>query len=115
MIRNKKTGEIRKLHDGVITLLLKDENQIDDPDFRRYRSVKELCEEWEDVEELPQQYYYIDDCGHICRASANDLEHGARRKNIGNWFNTERQAEEALEKIKEVLNEILHKRPAFRP
>lgn len=49
MIRNKKTGEIRKLHDGFITLLLKDENQIDDPDFRRYRSIKELCEEWEDV------------------------------------------------------------------
>lgn len=58
-----------------------------------------------DAEELPQQYYYIDDCGYICRTSVNDLEYGALRKNIGNWFNTERQAEEAREKIKEVLNE----------
>lgn len=50
MIRNKETGEIRKLHDGFITLLLKDENQIDDPDFMRYRSIKELCDKWEDYQ-----------------------------------------------------------------
>lgn len=47
-LRNKKTGEIRKVHSGNITIFLEDEENPHDPDFIRYSSLKELNEDWED-------------------------------------------------------------------
>ena len=98
MIRDKVTGEIRKLHDGVITLLLKDENQIDDPDFIRYRSIKELCDKWEDYKEL-KEYWYIDDAGviQIDQVLSSEIN---MRKAIGNYFDTREEAELAVRRLK---------------
>ena len=100
MIRDKETGEIRKLHDGFITLFLKDENQIDDPDFIRYRSIKELCDKWEDVPEKPKEYWYLDCYGMVLRALYSGNEWDERRKLIGNYFLSREEAEKAVKKLK---------------
>lgn len=108
MIRNKETGEIRKLHDGFITLLLKDDNQIDDPVFMRFRSIKELCDKWEDVEAEPineGKFWCIGTTGELYRMEDVNSRIDIKLKKVGNYFKTRAKAKEAVEKIKEVLNE----------
>lgn len=92
-LRNKKTGEILELccHRSG--------------DYReKYDSLAELNEEWEDVPEEPKKYYYITSCGETThrgyRLWENESIYDKNRKQIGNYFETEEEAEQAVEKLK---------------
>lgn len=63
-----------------------------------YRSLKELNEEWEDYEK-PKEYYWIDYDGKI-KCFEDLYEWQDKMKQIGNYFETEEEAERAVEKLK---------------
>lgn len=74
-----------------------------------YDSLAQLQEAgWEDYEE-PETYYIVGDLGNI-ESSTNDHGHNLpeeiwhkalkRRKEIGNYFETEEEAKQAVEKLK---------------
>ena len=82
-LRNKQTGEIRELPDG----------------FFLCDNLKKICEEWEDYEE-PKSWWYIDCNGEVFRGENTDKEHTEEHKLIGNYYNSSREAEKAVEKLK---------------
>lgn len=85
-LRNKKTGEIVEATDF---------NIISD-----YNSLAELNEEWEDYEE-PKEYWFIDyDGGIIPFSKMKDTATDKLMKQIGNYFDTQEEAEQAVEKLK---------------
>ena len=97
-LRNKKTGEI------IDTAQVGVMENVDGGRFMFhdaiYDSLTELTEEWEDYEE-PKVFYYIKSNGYIVKDNdtitkdfADDLE------SIGNYFETEEEAEKAVEKLK---------------
>lgn len=91
-LRNKQTGEIVVFGEGVIDL-----NQIG------CKNVAEMIEAgWEDYKE-PKEYWWID-TGSIpmVRKSNNPILSTAEDidKEIGNYFETEEEAEKAVEKLK---------------
>ena len=101
-LRNKKTGEIRKVHSGKITIFLEDEENPHDPDFIRYNSLKELNEEWEDYEE-PKEYWYIAElCGGLQRKQDTDNGEDRFNKQIGNYFETKEEAESVVNLLKRI-------------
>ena len=100
-LRNKKTGEIVELC-GI--------NLINGRAFVRFddekgtfkfeaHSLAELNEEWEDVPEEPKEYWYIDIDGGIMSDNVEDDTVKIMRE-IGNYFDTREQAEQAVEKLK---------------
>ena len=105
-LRNKKTGEIIDLTEGHIcetecgkyltlrpvAVLNKEYN---------YNSLAELNEEWEDLDE-PKEYCYITGRGNLHFIEDIDDEGDKERKQIGNYFETEEEAEKAVEKLKAV-------------
>ena len=88
-LKNKKTGEI-KAFDEVMREVYK---------WNNYNSLTELNEEWEDVPEEPKEYYYIDDAG-VIQIDQVLCPVINMRKSIGNYFDTEEKAEQAVEKLK---------------
>lgn len=84
-LRNKKTGEIRELPDG----------------FFCGDNLKKICEEWEDYKE-PKEYWFIDTSeGAVVEQTEEMFElTDKERKQIGNYFETREEAEEAVEKLK---------------
>ena len=99
-LRNKKTGEIGNLkpynEDGRIWVWT---DNVSKPEYR-YNSLAELSEEWEDYEEL-KGYWYINEFGtptEITHTRENIYD--TQRKNFGNYFDTEEEAERAVEKLK---------------
>lgn len=84
-LRNKKTGEIRKLPDG----------------FFCGDNLKKICEEWEDYEE-PTEYWCIDWTGGVNHITVLDDvdKYEEDKKQIGNYFETKEEAEKAVEKLK---------------
>jgi len=104
-LRNKKTGEIGLVHCDATMFSTKfgvyvgNEIKIGAP-YKEYNSLAELCEEWEDYEE-PKVYYYISDFGAIRECEIGKYpEDEEDRKQIGNYFETEKEAEKAVEKLK---------------
>ena len=97
-LRNKKTGEI-----GKILKQLSEDNQLEvitDNKLYVVKSLAKLNEEWEDYEE-PKVYYYISDFGAIRECEIGKFpEDEEARKLIGNYFETEEEAEKAVEKLK---------------
>lgn len=104
-LRNKKTGEIVET-DYELSISVPDDekfygcstyNQI-----KGYNSLAELNEEWEDAPEEPEEFWYINECGDVLKykydggCSCPILE----AKEIGNYFETEEEAEKAVEKLK---------------
>lgn len=85
-LKNKRTGEI-------VEPYLEWCSNSDKP-----HSLAELNEDWEDYEE-PKWYWYIDDAGvlQIDQVLSSEIN---MRKAIGNYFETEGEAEEAVEKLK---------------
>lgn len=84
LLRNKKTGEIRScqiLADGFIVI----------------NSLKDL-EQWEDYKK-PTGYCYVRDGGNVDYNPINSSI-VRRHKEIGNYFETEEEAEKAVEKLK---------------
>lgn len=94
-IRNKKTGEIRKITSILIDKMF------------TVNSLAELNEEWEDYEEPKDKgYWYMDDLGRIQFSSEvlDELEDHPNnlmiRKLYGNYFETREEAEKAVEKLR---------------
>lgn len=94
-IRNKKTGEIRKITSILIDKMF------------TVNSLAELNEEWEDYEEPKDKgYWYMDDLGRIQFSSEvlDELEGHPNnlmiRKLYGNYFETREEAEKAVEKLR---------------
>ena len=97
-LRNKKTGEIKDIEfnslvsgNGDCCALAKGE-----PEIYVYNSLAELNEEWED---------YKDDCygiTHFGQVRKIDKESDTieSMKEIGNYFETEEEAEKAVETLK---------------
>jgi hypothetical protein len=107
-LKNKKTGEIADLSEGVITDTYGGEKiqikpvAISNKEGYVYSSLAELNEEWEDYEE-PEVYWWID-TGSIpmVRKSNNPILSTAEDidKEIGNYFETQEKAELAVRKLK---------------
>ena len=69
-----------------------------------FETLKGLNEMFEDAPEELKKYYYITSCGEIThrgyRLWENESIHDKKRKEIGNYFETEEEAEKAVEKLK---------------
>ena len=89
-LRNKKTGEIAYMSrlgvDGA------------NGSEKEYYSLAELNEEWEDYEE-PKKEFYLTAWGEVKEYSEEpfNLNH---KLEIGNYFETKEEAEQAVEKLK---------------
>lgn len=94
-LRNKKTGEIG--YTAVLqgkAIVVMDENAIQ---LGSYASLAELNSEWEDAPEKPKGFWSISGDAtieHYDRLNEND-----HCKQIGNYFETEAEAEKAVEKL----------------
>ena len=99
-LKNKKTGEIGYLIVGKGNdhyVVANDEWE----NCGNYGSLAELNEEWEDApEEEPEIYWYIDSCGGALQEYFDGGCIDIQRKQIGNYFETEEEAEKAIEKLK---------------
>ena len=106
-LKNKETGEIATLtmsNNGESLLLMADGEML-------VRDVKlSDLEEWEDYKKpkksLCKYYYYIDSAckGGIDKSQIFNCEHCEKidefNKSIGNYFDTKKEAERAVEKLK---------------
>ena len=100
-LRNKRTGEIietceifENLH-GKIRIRKNGTQSY----AYEYNSLAKLNEEWEDYK-VPKEYWYMDYTGRIRTINDANDEGDAARKEIGNYFETEEEAEKAVEKLK---------------
>lgn len=91
-VRNKKTGEV--VEGGFILTF------YDGIAGTPKKSLAELNEEWEDVPEESKEYWYLDSCGDILRDHIDGGWVDKYRKQIGNFFGTEEEANRAVEKLK---------------
>ena len=103
-LRNKKTGEmgiINHFDNQCIVIYPIDENWNAKGDKKYvYHSLAELNKEWEDVPEEPKGFWMINILGiveHTHGLPENEIE---MMKEIGNHFETEEEAEKAVEKLK---------------
>lgn len=103
-LKNKKTGEIGELsvwrradNDELTGFAVIKENEEFPTD---YKNLAELNAEWEDYEE-PKEWYYIDISGVVKQGKDNVPTHLIEGMGqIGNYFETEEEAEKAVEKLK---------------
>lgn len=90
-LRNKKTGKVLKM-------------QIHNIGGKEYNSLAEINEEWEDYEDVEEEFWYVDtDCETygVSRAfNQNNSDDVIFNKSIGNYFETREEAEKAVEKLK---------------
>lgn len=90
-LRNKQTGEI-KAFDEVMREAYK---------WNNYNSLAKLNEEWCDYEEPKEKHYWvIDDDGMLVCRTVGDFPNEGMCKEIGNYFETREEAEQAVEKLK---------------
>ena len=99
-LRNKRTGEIKEL------TVFSEKFYLDEIGFAKGESIKyntlaELNEEWEDYEET-KEYWFIDPEGDVnyITLEDEDPEDTNANKQIGNYFETKEEAEEAVRKLK---------------
>lgn len=103
-LRNKKTGEIieAKFYEssnGVCIYYEERGGQIGTRDS--YSSLAEFNKQWEDAPEEPKMYWYMSNNGALIRSQVDeDTSWDINRKQIGNYFESEEEAEKAKEKIK---------------
>jgi hypothetical protein len=98
-LRNKKTGKIGYLYEHSLAqdiIIVYDVKGI----VGKYKSITELCEEWEDAPEEPKEYWYIADNGEIEKDTDDGGDYEEKMKKIGNYFEIEEEAENAVEKLK---------------
>ena len=93
-LRNKYTREINivKVDEDYFNIYK------DDGEFVCPVTLKELNDGWEDYEE-PSEIYFISSNGQIHEEDGHD-RYREERKEIGNYFETEEEAEKAVEKLK---------------
>lgn len=98
-LRNKKTGKIidskELLTDEFLTTLFS-------KDFDYFISkLDKIQKKWEDYEEPKHKYYFLRDGGNVDYYWYQKLsEITERREQIGNYFETREEAEQAVEKLK---------------
>lgn len=109
-LRNKKTGEVVDVEsiglaeflDGKfgdqVTVWWKEDGGLDT--CRTYKSLAELNEEWEDYEEECKQYWYLEYNAEILSTMDEGSSFDKWMKQIGNYFETEEEAEKAVKKLK---------------
>lgn len=97
-LRNKKTGEIVECL-AKISFVERSYNGLSAGKCRCFDSIDLLNAEWEDYEEPPKEYWYIDWNGEVFRSDIHD-ERTEQMKLIGNYFETKEEAEKAAEKLK---------------
>lgn len=95
-LRNKKTGEIKE-YGSVGATTFADGGVLEA--FAVYDSLAALNDEWEDYEE-PKEYWYMENNGDIDKETYDGDDYEKRMIEIGNCFETEEEAKEALEKLK---------------
>ena len=94
-LRNKKTGEIREAVDVIIENLKKNGSTLN------AISIDEIKEQWEDIPEEPKEYWSIDwACCGVAETKYSNDDIDNFNKEIGNYFETEEEAEKAVEKLK---------------
>ena len=107
-LKNKKTGEIAEPF-GIICVNGRTFVQfVDEKGSFKYeaRSLAELNEEWEDAPEEPKEYWCIRENGVVGKRpypigiECVEQENRDEMREIGNYFNTEEEAEQAVEKLK---------------
>lgn len=100
-LRNKKTGEIIELL--AKPSFIKRNDDFLSSEINTFDSLAELNEEWEDYEE-PKEYWYVSCDGRALKATTDEDDfnekHNTGHKQIGNYFETEKEAERAVEKLK---------------
>ena len=97
-LRNKKTGKwaIAEIVDDRICLWFEDGTKL----VQRFDTLAELTEEWEDYKE-PKEYWHIVADGEVfCEPSDDRCEFDNKCREIGNYFETREEAEQAVEKLK---------------
>lgn len=107
-LRNKKTGSSFAMGLIIGELYYTPEKEYhftvvtDDPsDIQIHKNVSQLCEEWEDYEEL-KKYWYITGQGnlHYIQNVSDECEYVKNHKKFGNHFATREEAEKVAEKMK---------------
>jgi hypothetical protein len=101
-LRNRKTGKIvefRYLQSDYVAPLVLTTYENDKPEMYSYKSLTKFNEEWEDYEE-PKTFFTIYYDGTISEFMDGDDEQIRDMKVIGNYFETEEEAEKAVEKLK---------------
>ena len=105
-LRNKKTGEIIEVL-AKISFIKRNDNFIDS-EVNTFNSLATLNEEWEDYQE-PKKYWFIDAYGNIVQNEITQhygdeytdmTDAYETQKQIGNYFETEEEAERTVEKLK---------------
>lgn len=97
-LRNKKTGEIIELL--AKPSFVKRNDDYLQSEVNTFNSLAELNEEWEDYEEPKKHYFTIDGDGVLVCRTAGDFLNEGLCKQIGNYFETREEAEQAVEKLK---------------
>lgn len=96
-LKNKSTGDLGNLcyEDGVFMV------RTDAGCWQDFSSLEKLTEEWEDYEER-KEYWCIDWTGGINQIIVIDdtNEFKENKKEIGNYFKTQEEAEKAVKKLK---------------
>lgn len=106
-LKNKKTGEIvyatmmASYGGGELQIRYYPVNNAESTHFKEYRSISELNEEWEDYEE-PKEWWFIDCTGSTKHGDGlfTDKSYIKGIQEIGNYFETKEEAEQAVEKLK---------------
>lgn len=104
-LRNKRTGEIVDFSKGNF-ISSKDYGFVIYKDGGRgieYTSLAEFNSEWEDYHEEPEVGFIIDPMEEDCISADDSGYTGSdveRAKELGIWFETEEEAERAVEKLK---------------
>ena len=97
-LRNKKTGEIIELL--AKPSFVKRNDDYLQSEVNTFNSLTELNEEWEDAPEEPKEYWYLSGRGEVRCIEDDDVKFDKDHKEIGNYFETEEEAEKAVEKLK---------------
>lgn len=99
-LRNKKTGEILG---GLGSFIIQNPNHINCEAITKYDSLAELNDDWEDVEE-PESFWYISPTGTPIKSEVSiyDPLEIHLMKRIGNYFESEEDAEKAVEKLEAI-------------
>ena len=96
-LKNKKTGEVVDIPSESITIeTLNSNNKMNKYE---YDSISDIHEDWEDYEE-PEEHWFIGEDGNAHIIPSDHYIFTERAKAIGNYFETEEEAERAVEKLK---------------
>jgi len=98
-LKNKKTGEIVDID---LKSIKYPNTPQGIPEYKLHHSLAELNEEWEDYEEPNKYYWFINPEGEVVSiCEEDDSPEGIKAsKEIGNYFETEEEAEKAVKKLK---------------